>query len=108
MQSQGSAKTFTLYLGGIKAERRTRRDQRGQKYLPGPLRTSPKSRDLNLGKSADQMEKRLAPACPSRRRRTSAMARLLRHRRERAGGYAKHGCAMTAGLFDYIEKAFAE
>ena len=56
MQSQGSTKTFTLYLGGIKAERRTRRRSTRPKI---PAWTSPKSRDLNLGKSADQMDKRL-------------------------------------------------
>ena len=57
MQSQGSAKTFTLYFGGIKAER----------HVPGGAqRGPPKSRDLNLGKSADQMKKRL---CLLNRRR---------------------------------------
>ena len=56
MQSQGSTKTFTLYLGGIKAERRTRRRSTRPEI---PAWTSPKSRDLNLGKSADQMDKRL-------------------------------------------------
>jgi hypothetical protein len=48
------------------------------------------------------------PACPSRRAAQARNARLLRHPRERAGEYAKRSCAMTAGLFDYIEKAFAE
>ena len=40
MQSQGSAKTFTLYLGGIKAERRTRRRSTRPEI---PAWTSPKS-----------------------------------------------------------------
>jgi hypothetical protein len=62
MQSQGSAKTFTLYLGGIKAERRTSEAEARNTCLD--RLDVPEVSRLNLGKSADQMEKLLGLTQP--------------------------------------------